>query len=478
MTNIITAIFLSGRICKTPHAYQYDYGQRLVLKNLNLPAAYEVHFSNNEFGESKTAIGDADGVVIPDEYFLSGQDIHFWLFLHETESDGETEYHGIIPVRKRAKPIDTEPTPVQQDVIAQTIAALNAGVSRAEEAQAAWENMTAEAETLPEGSSASASYSNGMLSLGIPVGATGAPGRNGQDGQPGRDGQDGAPGQDGQDGVSPTITITDITGGHRISITAANGTKTFDVMDGATGPIGPQGEPGQDAVVDPTLTQTGQAADAKATGDEISSVKNALNQKIDDVQVNGTSIVENGVANVPVAVDRGATGVVKINRSFGITENAGILMLMETSIAEAKTGLSQFRAILPRIQHASTFYGLAKAAGDATQSASSNPVGTYTESAKSAISEMLNGSVSVSGTTPTINALPGIRYVCGEVSTLDFTPSASGICDVVFTSGSTPTVVTLPSTVKFPDGELTIEADTTYEINILDGIYGAVMAWT
>jgi hypothetical protein len=86
--------------------------------------------------------------------------------------------------------------------------------------------------------------------------------------------------------------------------------------------------------------------------------------------------------------------------------------------------------------------------------------------------------VTVSGTTPNITASANTRYVCGEVATLDFTPSATGICDVVFTSGSTPTVVTLPSTVKFPDGSFTAEADTTYEINILDGVYGAVMAWT
>ena len=86
--------------------------------------------------------------------------------------------------------------------------------------------------------------------------------------------------------------------------------------------------------------------------------------------------------------------------------------------------------------------------------------------------------VTVSGTTPTITALSGVRYVCGEVATLDITPCASGICDIVFTSGSTATVLTLPNTVKFPDGAFTPEANTTYEINILDGIYGAVMAWT
>ena len=91
---------------------------------------------------------------------------------------------------------------------------------------------------------------------------------------------------------------------------------------------------------------------------------------------------------------------------------------------------------------------------------------------------MLNGAVQVEGTTPTITALSGVRYICGEVATLDITPCASGICDIVFTSGSTATVLTLPSTVKFPDGEFIPEADTTYEINILNGIYGVVVAWT
>ena len=48
--------------------------------------------------------------------------------------------------------------------------------------------------------------------------------------------------------------------------------------------------------------------------------------------------------------------------------------------------------------------------------------------------------VTVTGTTQTINAQPGVRYVCGEATTLDITLPASGIVDVVFESGSTPTV--------------------------------------
>lgn len=40
--------------------------------------------------------------------------------------------------------------------------------------------------------------------------------------------------QDGNDGVSPTVTITTIPGGHRLTITDADGPKSFDVMDGGT----------------------------------------------------------------------------------------------------------------------------------------------------------------------------------------------------------------------------------------------------
>lgn len=66
-------------------------------------------------------------------------------------------------------------------------------------------------------------------------------------------------GEDGQDGKSPTVTVTDITGGHRVTITDADGTKTFDVMDGGGGSVD----------IDDTLTQSGKAADAKTVGDAL-----------------------------------------------------------------------------------------------------------------------------------------------------------------------------------------------------------------
>jgi hypothetical protein len=128
-----------------------------------------------------------------------------------------------------------------------------------------------------------------------------------------------------------------------------------------------------------------------------------------------------------------------------------------------------------------TFYGLAKAAGDTTQSQSLNAVGTYTEEAKLAIRNMIDATgesatITVSGTDPVIQATRNTRYMCGEVLSLSFTPCATGICEVIFTAGSTLPVITLPATVKMPEW-FEIETDHTYDISIVDGVYGAVMVW-
>ena len=125
---------------------------------------------------------------------------------------------------------------------------------------------------------------------------------------------------------------------------------------------------------------------------------------VDDVQIDGVSVVQDGVANVPIA--------------------------------------------------SSSAYGVVRA-----------------------------GTVSVSGMTPSITALPGIQYICGEVATLDITLPASGCVDVVFESGSTATVLNTTlltgGTVKWANGfnPNALDANTTYEINVKNGL-GVAAAWT
>ena len=109
---------------------------------------------------------------------------------------------------------------------------------------------------------------------------------------------------------------------------------------------------------------------------------------IPDIQIDGTSIVDNGVANIPKS---GASlGLVRINSDRGINISDGLIFTNKATASNIKTGTDQFRPIVPQQQHTSTFYGLAKAAGDSTQSASDNAVGTYTADAKAAIQSMLD----------------------------------------------------------------------------------------
>lgn len=68
-----------------------------------------------------------------------------------------------------------------------------------------------------------------------PKGDTGATGPAGPAGETGPAGPAGPAGADGTDGVSPTIDVVTITGGHRVDITDAQGTESFNVLDGQDG---------------------------------------------------------------------------------------------------------------------------------------------------------------------------------------------------------------------------------------------------
>ena len=89
-------------------------------------------------------------------------------------------------------------------------------------------------------------------------------GTNGVDGYTpvkGVDYFDGSDGTNGSNGVSPTLSVAEITGGHRVTITDVNGTQSFDVMDGQDGRDGQNGADGsgvtEDRVLELINTQLG-----------------------------------------------------------------------------------------------------------------------------------------------------------------------------------------------------------------------------
>ncbi len=76
--------------------------------------------------------------------------------------------------------------------------------------------------------------------------------------------------------------------------------------------------------------------------------------------------------------------------------------------------------------------------------------------------------VTVSGTTPTITPANNTIYNCGEVASLTISnPPATGAYSIVFTSGSTATTTTIPATILGLE-DFAAEANTLYEINVLD----------
>lgn len=82
-------------------------------------------------------------------------------------------------------------------------------------------------------------------------------------------------------------------------------------------------------------------------------------------------------------------GVVTVSLgTYGLNMDKGNIRVQPATTVDIKQSSNTSRPINPLRQHESTFYGLAKASGDTTQSESSNPVGQYTDDAKEKIKEM------------------------------------------------------------------------------------------
>lgn len=186
--NILRVVFGGVRSVTSRPLYQYNYGQKLKLSGVNLPDMYEVHFSKSRSGTAVTVIGDESGVDIPDSLLETEGEVIAWVYLHTTEDDGETKYEITIPVKGRAQPTHEDPTPVQQSEIERLIALAEEIIER------------------------------------------------------------GGGGGTGTDGFSPIVEVTEITGGHQLSIQDKTHTVTFNIMDGVKGDKGDKGDTGEQGI--------------------------------------------------------------------------------------------------------------------------------------------------------------------------------------------------------------------------------------
>ena len=126
----IAAAFHGTRATRTEPVYQHDYGQGLTFPDLALPAAYEVHFAVPGRAKALTVLGDETGVAIPDELLAEGVPVLAWIYLHDGADDGETQYQITVPVVRRAMPSGQKPQALEQSIITQAIAVLQAALAR------------------------------------------------------------------------------------------------------------------------------------------------------------------------------------------------------------------------------------------------------------------------------------------------------------------------------------------------------------
>ena len=508
--NIIYVYFKGKHLVTSKSQYQYNHGQFLYFADLDLPQAFEVHFSNTDRGYSKPKVGSNRLVEIPDEYYWSGAlQIYAWIYLHSDIDDGETIYEVKIPLIKRAKPTDEEPLPQQESAMERAIAELNNAVeittenaNKTGEDRTEVSNIRDEVVDLKEDIDATAETVEQKTQNAIDASR-----RSEASAQNAAEYEEGAriysenAEQSAQEALESKNTAkqkaevaTDASAealGYRDEALEAKDQairakqNIVDYRDETKGyrdetlnikndvqTLKGQVEDIADDVSEDAQSASQSASSASQSANSASQSANSANQSansasqsanqaeqfknqsetnvthypkvvdgywyvwdansseyvntnidargikgdvgesgvyigteepsdenvnvwidmdedaesfVNDVQINGTSIVQNGVANVPLAT-KNNIGVEKIG--FGLQSYYGI-SISSAATSKIKTGSEQFEPITPRYQHASTFYGLAKASGDTTQSASSNAVGNYTDEAKAKIQTML-----------------------------------------------------------------------------------------
>lgn len=116
----------------------------------------------------------------------------------------------------------------------------------------------------------------------------GADGKDGVDGKDGTDGTDGAP---GSDGYSPVVTMSEVSGGTKISITDKTGTKTATIQNGTNGKDGTNGTngaPGKDG-------NDGKSAYASAQDGGYTGTEAAFNAALAQVQDKADKAVSRSV---------------------------------------------------------------------------------------------------------------------------------------------------------------------------------------
>ena len=473
--------------------WQWDTGRTLAVD----ADCSQVHFSNKVFGRS-IDVDVVDGVaIIPDILLQTDKDLNVWAF-SGTAENGYTKISKTFKVNRRNKPADYVFTPADQTTLEQIQEKIDY-LESIQDPDAIKNAVNDYLDQNPvEAPVQSVNGHTGAVKLTAKdVGAISQDklqdATNKALAQAKESGEfDGADGAPGQDGITPTIGDN---GNWYLGDTDTG--KPSRGEEGPQGPRGPQGEPGP-AGSDATVTAENiQSAlgytpansadvsvklDKPATPPEVGKILKvtSVNEDgsfacewadapsggaVDDVQVNGTSVVADGVAKIPLA-KMDSTGVVKFDAFMPFTFNAGALRLAnadENELTNPRYGYSTNRAITASNYRLAV--KLAMCDGKEAAWTDAEKTGAWKRQViiKTAMDDI---------------AVAGAQYYLGEQTAVDIVfPDDAQIGQMItfcWYNGATAATLSITGTMLAFD--YTPSANTRSEINALwDGIYWAVL---
>lgn len=343
--------------------WQHDYGQILRITGVEFPKAVEIQFSLHEkSGSVITRIGTTtDGVTevnIPDELLKNeghSQDYSIYAYIYLTdETSGNTEYQIVLHVKSRTKPENPSEEPLPEpNIFHETVVAVNASAERAEKALGDVEEIRdnlnldlSEKITRPDTAKV------GQVLAVKEIDESGKPTVF-----------------EAEDVKVPTKTSElendsgfltehqDISGkldkdklpeAIDDALAQAKESGEFNGKDGAPGEKGEKGDPGETTYVENPYDDTeikkeiaAKVGYSEVVGNQLLMYADDTKEKllatlelpsgVEDVQIDGTSIVENGIAEIPKAdANTRNLGLIRVNVGNGFDASSdGTLRIIE-----------------------------------------------------------------------------------------------------------------------------------------------------
>lgn len=363
--------------------WQHDYGQILRITGVDLPKAVEVQFSLREAsGGTITRIGTTvNGVTevqIPDELLKNdgvARDYCIYAYVYVTDKkSGSTEYKIVLHVKSRPKPEEPTEEPLPEpNIFHETVEAVNASADRAEnalkETKEIRDNLNLD---LSEKITRPQTAEVGQVLAVKEIDESGKPTVF-----------------EAEDVKVPTKTSElendsgfltehqDISGkldkeklpeAIDDALAQAKESGEFNGKDGAPGE---KGEPGETTYIENPYDDTEikkkiavKVGYSEVVGNQLLMYADDTKEKllatlelpsgVEDVQINGTSIVENGIAEIPLCTTSKVPGLITIDtysNSGGLyraNNDTGLIRIAkasDNSLAERK---NEFCPVVPR----------------------------------------------------------------------------------------------------------------------------------